>query len=65
MYKTITYEVKNGKAYIVVNRPEALNALNIQVLEELTQAFRSFELDENASVAILTGAGKAFVAGAE
>ena len=65
MYKTITYEVKNGKAYIVVNRPEALNALNIQVLEELTQAFRSFELDENASVAILTGAGKAFVAGAD
>lgn len=65
MYKTITYEVKNSKAYIVVNRPEALNALNIQVLEELTQAFRSFELDENASVAILTGAGKAFVAGAD
>ena len=31
----------------------------------MTQAFRSFELDENASVAILTGAGKAFVAGAD
>ena len=39
MYKIIIYEVKNGKAYIVVNRPEALNALNIQMLKKLTQGF--------------------------
>lgn len=65
MYKTINYEVKDKKAYITVDRPEALNALNTEVLEELTKAFCEFEHDDDAAVAILTGAGKAFVAGAD
>lgn len=65
MFKTILYEVKENKAYITVNRPEALNALNIEVLEELTKAFAQFEKDVDADVAILTGEGKAFVAGAD
>lgn len=65
MFKTVNYEVKDRKAYITVNRPEALNALNPQVLEDLTKAFCEFEHDDDAKVAILTGTGKAFVAGAD
>lgn len=65
MFETIKYEVKNGIAYVTVNRPEALNALNIQVLDELYKAFEAFEENHDADVAILTGEGRAFVAGAD
>ncbi len=65
MFETIKYEVKENLAYLTVNRPEALNALNPQVLKELYEAFSMFEKDENADVAILTGEGRSFVAGAD
>lgn len=65
MFETIKYEVKNGIAYVTVNRPESLNALNIQVLDELYKAFEAFEENHDADVAILTGEGRAFVAGAD
>lgn len=65
MFNTVNFEVKDKKAYITVNRPEALNALNVEVLEELTKAFAMFEHNDEAAVAILTGSGKAFVAGAD
>lgn len=65
MYENIKYEVKENIAYVTINRPKALNALNCDVLDELTAAFTEFEKDENAKVAIVTGEGKAFVAGAD
>lgn len=65
MFETIKYETKDGIVLITVNRPQALNALNPQVLDELHKAFEQFEADENADVAILTGEGRAFVAGAD
>lgn len=65
MFETIKYETKDGIVLITVNRPQALNALNPQVLDELYTAFEQFEADENADVAILTGEGRAFVAGAD
>lgn len=65
MFETIKYETKDGIVLITVNRPQALNALNPQVLDELYNAFEQFEADENADVAILTGEGRAFVAGAD
>lgn len=65
MFETIKYETKDGIVLITVNRPQALNALNPQVLDELYKAFEQFEADENADVAILTGEGRAFVAGAD
>ena len=64
MFETLKYEVKDGIAYITVNRPEALNALNSKVLAELYDAFAEFDADE-ARVAILTGEGRSFVAGAD
>ncbi len=65
MYNTILTEQKNNICYITINREKALNALNPEVLTELYTAFESFEKDESALVAIVTGAGKAFVAGAD
>lgn len=65
MYNTIKYEVKDGIAYVTVNRPEAMNALNEEVLGELFDAFTAFAADGNARAAIVTGEGKAFVAGAD
>lgn len=65
MFETIKYETKDGIVLITVNRPQALNALNPQVLDELYKAFEQFDADESADVAILTGEGRAFVAGAD
>ena len=65
MFQHLIYEVKDGIAYITVNRPKSLNALNIEVLDELYEAFTTVNQDPKVRVAILTGEGKAFVAGAD
>lgn len=65
MYENIKYEVKDQIAFVTIDRPKALNALNEDVLKELYDAFSKFECDDAARVAILTGDGKAFVAGAD
>lgn len=61
----VIYEVKENIAVITINRPEALNALNLSVLEELGQTIAKAEADSSVYVLIITGAGKAFVAGAD
>lgn len=65
MYNNLNYEVKDGICYITINRPQAMNALNDEVLDELYKAFSAFQVDSDAKAAILTGEGKAFVAGAD
>lgn len=62
---TISYEAQEHVAILTINRPEALNALNIDVLKELEQTIAQAEADSNIYVLIITGAGKAFVAGAD
>lgn len=65
-YQTILVEQRDAVTLITVNRPQALNALNSQVLEELIAAFAAFEADSSQRCAVVTGAGeKAFVAGAD
>jgi len=65
-YETLLYEKRGGIAYVTVNRPEKLNALNRKVMEELAACFADIGEDDEVRVVILTGAGdKAFVAGAE
>ncbi len=64
-YKTIKYEVKDGIATITVNRPDVLNALNQDVLNDLLSAGKEAEKDANVKVVILTGEGRSFVAGAD
>jgi enoyl-CoA hydratase len=64
--QTLKFEKKNSIAYVTVNRPDKLNALNTQVMNDLREAFTAIRDDKEVRVAILTGAGeKAFVAGAD
>lgn len=65
MYENIKYEVSESIGYVTINRPKALNALNMDVLKDLYAAFTAIEADENVKAVILTGEGKAFVAGAD
>lgn len=64
-YETILYERIGRGAVIRINRPKALNALNRQVLEELHRAVEAAGADPEAAGLIITGEGKAFVAGAD
>jgi len=64
-YKNILFEVKEKIGYVTINRPDALNALNTEVLSELTDVFNRIDKDENVGIAIVTGMGRAFVAGAD
>ncbi|MEM2337901.1 MAG: enoyl-CoA hydratase-related protein [Candidatus Bathyarchaeia archaeon] len=65
-FKHILYEKSEGIATITINRPEALNALNADVIDEILKALKDAEADENVKVIVLTGAGeKAFSAGAD
>ena len=65
MYENLLYEVRDGIAYVTINRPEVRNALNRKTLSDLGEAFQSASDDDSVRVVILTGSGdKAFVAGA-
>jgi len=65
-FQNIRFEKKNQIAYITVDRPKVLNALNMATMQELKQAFAAIKDDNEVRVVILTGAGeKAFVAGAD
>ena len=64
-YETILVEQKGAVTLITLNRPQALNALNSQVLGEMIQAFAAFDADESQRCALVTGSEKAFAAGAD
>lgn len=64
--KFIIFEKSEGIATITLNRPEALNAFNKEVIEEIMHALEDVKNDENIRVVVLTGSGeKAFSAGAD
>jgi enoyl-CoA hydratase/carnithine racemase len=66
VYNTLLFERRNAIGYVTINRPEKLNALNRQVMEELRACFQSLRDDQGVRVVILTGSGdRAFVAGAD
>ena len=64
-FKNILYEAKNNIAYITINREKVLNAIDNDTMDELFDAFRAFDADKSLGCAILTGKGKAFVAGGD
>jgi len=65
-YQTLLFDVRDGIAFITINRPDKLNALNDQVVHELADAAERVATDDAIKGAILSGAGqKAFVAGAD
>jgi enoyl-CoA hydratase len=66
MYENILLTFEDGTAYLTINRPDKMNAVNNATVEELDDALSKIEQNEEARVMILTGAGeKAFVAGAD
>ena len=64
-YKTIIVEIEDHVALIRLNRPEALNALNTELLGELSQAVREADANDRVRCIVLTGSEKAFAAGAD
>jgi enoyl-CoA hydratase/carnithine racemase len=66
MSDSVLYEVRDGAAWITINRPEARNALNEAVRTGLKECFERAEADDHVSVVVLTGAGdRAFCAGGD
>lgn len=65
-YKNILFDIKNKIAIVTINRPDKLNALNSDTLDELKDCFTAIKINNEVDVTIITGAGeKAFVAGAD
>lgn len=64
-YQNILYTKQERVAYVTLNRPDVLNPINMEVLEELEAAFQDCSVDNNIRVVVLTGKGKAFSAGAD
>jgi len=64
-FETILLEIRGKVGLITLNRPQALNALNSQLVAELNQALDSLEADTNIGCIVLTGSAKAFAAGAD
>src|SRR2546426_7354684 len=63
-YEDVLYEVRDGVAWITINRPEVRNAFRTKTVDELIAAFRAAWADDEVGVVVLTGAGdKAFSAG--
>jgi enoyl-CoA hydratase/carnithine racemase len=65
MGEAVSYQLEDGVAWLVIDRPEARNAINQAVGKGLWEGFRRFEEDTAAAVLVLTGAGEAFCAGAD
>lgn len=64
-YDTIKTEKRGAVALITLNRPDALNALNSQLVDELIDAVQGFDADDAIGCMVLTGSEKAFAAGAD
>jgi enoyl-CoA hydratase len=64
-YETLLVETRGPVGLVTFNRPKALNALNGQVIAELTQALRALDADDGIGAVVLTGSERAFAAGAD
>jgi enoyl-CoA hydratase len=64
-YEMILIEKRGSVGLVTLNRPEARNALNNQLLHELMEALEAFDNDEAVGVLVVTGSEKAFAAGAD
>jgi enoyl-CoA hydratase len=64
-FETIIVETRGKVGLITLNRPKALNALNLQVMDEVTKALQAFETNAGVGAIVITGSEKAFAAGAD
>ena len=64
-HETIMVEVEDGVGTITLNRPDKLNAMNRQLMQEVQGTLKAFEADDGIGCVVLTGAGRAFSAGGD
>src|SRR6185369_13943685 len=64
-FETLLYTVEDGIATVTLNRPEKLNAFNTQMMKDMIAAFDATDADDAVRCVIVTGAGRAFCAGAD
>src|SRR4051794_11991935 len=64
-YETVLVEQRGSVTLVTLNRPQALNALNSQVLKDLIEVFDAYDADDSQHCLVLTGSEKAFAAGAD
>ncbi len=65
-YQNLTLSIEKSVALVTINRPDKLNALNLQTLDELLSIFTELQENDEAAVIVITGSGeKAFAAGAD
>ena len=64
-YQTLLIERRDAVTLVTLNRPQALNALNAQLLAELLDVMRAYDADPEQRCAVITGSAKAFAAGAD
>src|SRR3954468_15983407 len=64
-YNSVLVEKRGAVTLVTLNRPQALNALNSEVLQELIAAFAAYDCDASQHCLVLTGSEKAFAAGAD
>lgn len=64
-YQTVVFEKKERVATIIFNRPQAMNAMDLVMMEELGQCLEDLHKDENIQIVILKGEGKAFSSGGD
>jgi len=62
-FETVRYEVRDRKAYLILNRPERLNAINTQLSLDVAGAVEAANADDGVHVIVVKGAGRAFCAG--
>ncbi len=66
MFKNLLFEIKNNIAIVRINRPDKMNALNSETIDEIKILFNNLDKDENIGCIIITGSGeKSFIAGAD
>ena len=65
MLETIRYEKRDRMAFVTLNRPDAKNAIDLAMHDELCRIWRDVRDDDQVDVAILSGVGDAFCAGAD
>src|SRR5919202_6043029 len=64
-FPTVIYEKRGAAAWVTLNRPEVLNAYNIQMRDDLFEVFSAVRDDDEVAALVVRGAGRAFCAGAD
>ncbi len=64
-FKNIIYEKRGPGAWIYLNRPNLMNPLNLEIVEEIGEVLEEVEKDYSIKAVVITGKGKAFSAGAD